>query len=206
MHQMNLNPWLSMWTNPRKTIREIINIKPRKGMFLLAMIFGLQYMLNFAHSFSLGMYFHPLFILIASIVVSPLLGYFWFYLFGVCLYWTGKIFKGQAKFAQILSSVAWSSVPYIINILMWFLFLATSTFTIFVQYSEGYTFFFISIISLITAVWSLVIILKCLIEVQDYSFWKSIGNYLLSLALYFLVLFIIGSFFAFASYIVATFM
>lgn len=205
MHRiMNLNPWLSMWTNPRKTIREIVNIAPRKGMFLLAAIFGLQYILNFAHSFSLGLYFNPFVILLAAIVISPLLGYFWFYLYGACLYWTGKIFKGQARFEQILSCMAWSTIPYILNILMWFLFLVTSTFTIFVQHSEGFTFFFISIISLITAVWSLVLLLNCMIEVQDYSFWRSIGNYLSALAVYFIILFLIGSFFAFISYVVAS--
>jgi len=202
MHKMNLNPWVTMWTNPRKTIREIVNIAPRKGMFLLAFFFGLQYLLNLAHTMSIGQNFSPLMILISAVILAPLIGYFWFYVFGGCLYWTGKLFKGQGKFFQILSSVAWSSIPYILNVLMWFLFLVTSTFTIFVKNSEGFTFFFINFITLITAIWSLVLVIKCIKEVQDFSYWKSIGNYLAALVVYFIILFGIGAAFAGISYLI----
>jgi len=202
MHKMNLNPWMTMWTNPRKTIREIVNISPKKGMFILACIFGLQYLLSLAHSMSLGQNYSPLVILIASLVCAPFIGYFWFYVFSGCVYWTGKLFKGQSQFFQILSSVAWSAIPYILNVLMWFIFLATSTFTVFVQQTEGFTFFFINLISLITAIWSLILVLKCIKEVQDFSYWKSIGNYLAGLVVYFLILFGIGTAFAGLSYFV----
>ena len=205
MHQMNLNPWISMWTNPRKTIREIVNISPRKGFFLLAVFFGLQYLLNFAHTFSLGIHFDPIFILIVSIVVSPILGYFWFYLFGACLYYSGKMLKGQSRYFQILSSMAWSSVPYILTVFMWFLFMVTSTYSVFIQQTDGFTFFFISLVILISAIWSLVLILKCLMEVQEFSCWRAIGNYLLGLVFYYIALFAVAACFALISRLIVMF-
>lgn len=205
MHQMNLNPWITMWTNPRRTIREIINIAPKKGVFLLAVIFGLQYLLNFAHTFSLGVHFPPILILILSIVASPLLGYFWFYLFGACLYYSGKLLKGQSKYYQIISSMAWSSVPYLLTLFMWFVFLVASAYSTFIQQTDNTTFFFISFVILITAVWSLVLILKCLMEVQEFSCLRSIGNYLLGLVFYYIVLLVLALIFAGISRLIVIF-
>lgn len=199
-YEMNLNPWISMWKNPRKTIREIVNIAPQRGLFLLAVIFGLQYLLNIAHTMSLGKSFSPAMLLIGALVLSWIVGFIWFYAFGACLYWTGKLFKGQSKFFQLRASVAWASVPYILNILMWIVFLATSTFTIFVEYSQGFTFFFISCVTLITAIWSLILLIQCVKEVQDFSYWRAIGNYIVALILYFFLLFLVGTLFTGVSY------
>lgn len=193
MHKTNHNPWMSMWTNPRSTIKEMLKSSPTRGFFALAVIFGLQYLLNLAQSFSLGSKMNPLVILILCIVLSPIAGIIWFYFFGACLHWTGRLFKGKASHHELRSVVMWSTVPFLISLAMWVILLLTSFSTAFIQKSTGVMFLLVTVIGLIASLWSVVLMIFGLKEVQNYNYWKAIGNYILSAILYFIVVFVLST-------------
>lgn len=205
-HKMNVNPWRSIWTNPRKTIREIVNICPKKGFYIISVLFSFQYLLNLAQSFSLGFYFQPIVIVIGSAILSTFVGLLLFHLSSYSLYWTGKIFKGVATITHIRASVAWSSLPYAINIIMWFLFLLTTTNPTFVQAGRSISFLFVNLISIIVAIWSMVLLVQTIKEVQEFSYAKAIGNYILGMILYFFFLFSIYYALFFSSYLAAIYL
>src|SRR3989338_6201993 len=52
-----VNPWISMWTKPRFTLRSIINVDPKYGIYLLASIYVLQSSFFFASYWALGLSF-----------------------------------------------------------------------------------------------------------------------------------------------------
>jgi hypothetical protein len=74
-----------------------------------------------------------------------------------------------------------------------------------VEYSEGFTFAFISMMTLITIIWSVVLLIKCIKEVQDFSYWRALGNYILGLLIYFSLVVGAGAILAVISYAIVNF-
>ena len=184
------NPWFTIWTNPRSTIRTIIDTNPKRSIWWLATIYVLQTLLFFANYTSLGLNYHFALILIIAIVLSPFIGILWLYLFGWVLHFTGKWLGGKAPMDHIRSALAWSKVPILINLAMWLILLVFSANYVFVQFSFGPSLFFINLISMISGVWSLVILIQNIRETQGFSIGRSIANW----ALYF----VFGSLVSFA--------
>lgn len=179
-----INPWLSIWTSPRKTIRHIIESAPAKKKFLLAVVFGLQYLLSFYHALlAQGTFVNP-YLMIGALVFSPLLGYILFYISSFIFYLVAKIFNGKATFSQVFASVAWSSVPFVVNVVLWFCFFVFFTFDTSLFDSLYYMIFTI-IVGYVIPIWSFIILVNCLKEVEEYSAWKGVGTVLLPvIALY----------------------
>ncbi len=175
------NPWLTMWTQPRSTIRSLINTDPKRSIFWLSTIYILQTLLFMANYNSLGLNYHFALILIIAIVLSPFIGAIWLYLFGWILYFTGRWLKGQASMMHLRCVLAWSKIPILINLAMWFILLVFSANYVFIQFSSGPSLFFINLISIISGVWSLVLLILGLREAQNFSVGRAIGNWVLFL-------------------------
>lgn len=171
-------PWFKMWTSPRSTIRQIVSTNPKKGMMFLSIIFGIQYLLGFFYSLpEAGLFVETKYVL-ASLVFSPIVGYAWFYLQGAILYWIGKIFKGKAKYIEMVSSSAWSLVPAMAALVFWlclFLWLYIS-----IPTPNRFVNALLNIVPFSVNIWSAVLLINCLKELQEYSYGKAIGNFLLS--------------------------
>lgn len=165
---MNNNPWLSIWTSPSKTIREIVSTNPKRGLFILALIVGLQCVLRnydfFSKSYNLSYVS-----LIVLVILSPAIGYLLFYFFSLLFLWTGKLFKGRAPFSHILSAYAWSCLPLVMTLAVLALNLVIL----------GVTLPFVNFVSVVASIWSFILLVNCMKEVQGYSVWKAIGNILL---------------------------
>jgi len=187
---MNKSPWISMWTSPRETIREILATNPKKGRFVLALIFGLQYVLgtysNITQLFEISSLV-PFFILL---ILSPIVGYIWFYLYAFFLSLIGKLFKGKAPFSSVIASTAWANLPYVINLALAFLILllfVLHLITNIVLLPSGMSSFF-ALLSYTAPIWSFILLVNCMMEVQGFSVWKAVGNVLLAgLALGFII-------------------
>src|SRR5277367_2964710 len=68
------NPWLKIWTEPRKTIRGIVHTNPKRAFILLSTIYGLPIAFNFAQNISLETAIPFWAILIASLILCPFIG------------------------------------------------------------------------------------------------------------------------------------
>jgi hypothetical protein len=181
-----------MWTSPRPTIRAIVDSDPKRSFFWLAAIYSLQSILFMANYLSLGLTYNLAVILIIAIVLSPLIGAIFFYVYGWLFYISGRWLGGAAPASHVRAAFAWSKVPLLINLAMWFILLIFSTENIFIQYSAGPSLLFINFIALISGVWCLVLLIQSLREVQGFSIGKAIGNTLLGYALGFLLSFVLS--------------
>ncbi len=175
-----LSFWISMWTNPRPTIRAIVNLNPKFGVFYLATIYALQNNLVCSSYWSLGLSFPFYAILLASVVLSPFLGVIWVYFTGWVLYITGKWFGGQAPMSHLRTAAAWSKIPSCISLFMWLILLISDSDMTFIHAVSGPAALFMNFILLILGVWSFVLLIQSVRELQDFSIGKSFLNIVVS--------------------------
>lgn len=189
---MGLNPWLTMWSQPRPTIRAIVYSKPSYGTFWLSTIYALQSLFFFANWASLGLKasFESIFLL--CLLSSPILGLIWLYAFGGIFYVAARILGGQAPYAHVRSAMAWSHIPSLIGLVLWFVLLSDQSDTTFVLAPGETATLFIAFISLVVVVWVTVLIIRSFAEIQGFPIWKSILNIALGLLIYFILLFVIS--------------
>ncbi len=186
--QEKMNPWFSMWTKPRKTMRYILNDNPRKYIIPLAMIYGVLSALDKASLKNMGDTFSLWSILLIAIVGGSIGGICYVYLDALLLKWTGTWIGGKGTTEQIRAAITWGSIPYIIVSILWIpelilygkeLF-TTATPMIDASLSLSILLIVLGIIEFVFSIWSVIVGLKCLGEVQGFSAWKALGNSILA--------------------------
>ena len=182
------NPWLAMWVRPRATIRAIVEQDPKRSLWLLAFIYGFTSLLNGFQSFPIALQFGVIPMLLIAVIFAPFWGYAIFSMWSYVVIWVGRLFKGQATFEQGRAAFAWAAVPLIANIPLWvllvlffgdFLFFGAQD-QIMIAGPAVLLLFLILIGKLVFAIWSIVIYLQALAEVQQFSVLRAIGNVILA--------------------------
>lgn len=185
--QLQENPWLNIWVEPRKTMRAIVNTDPKYGFLLLSAVYGLPLAFNVAQSMSLIASIPLWAVIISSLVVCIFLGMIGISICAWLLHITGKWIGGKGSFQTIRSAVAWSNVPNFVTILMWIVLMVVfggNVFnrdfaeTPFIGYQAGIVFL-VFLIQTIVSIWGFILLLKCLGEVQGFSAWRALGNVLI---------------------------
>jgi len=194
------NPWLSIWTEPRKTIRSIVSADPKFRFLLLSAIYGLPLAFNLVQSFALTNVIPLWAILIGSLVVCTFLGVVGISLSAWLLQFTGRWIGGKANYQTVRAAVAWSNVPNVVTILMWAVLLVVfgeqvfnSNFSQgqFIGYQAG-ILFLVMLVETIISVWSFIILLNALAEVQGFSVWRAILNVVIPFAAILAIVWIVG--------------
>jgi len=193
--KFGLNPWGTIWTQPRNTIRAIIENNPRYGFFSLASILGISsaFLSIFLYKVSADTFRTSV---IVNLLVAPFLGILSLYFNSWVLQIIGKLFKGNAPFIHVRAALSWSKVPYILPICMWLILLVMSPNIIFLK-SEQPTAFFVSLIYTVSTVWSFIILLKAVQEVQKFSVWFSLFNIVIAFIVSSLAMYLFGIIFSF---------
>ena len=182
-----LNPWVSMWTKPRATIQQIVDTQPNHLVLLLASIGGFAQVLDNATIKSVGDKLEwPTIVLIAAIA-GPFGGIIGLYLGSVLIRWAGILLGGNASSQEIRAAIAWSNVPVIWALVLWIPELAlfgqelftTETPKIDANPSLGLVLLGFSVIGSTIGIWTIVVFLKCLGQVQGFSAWKALCNAIL---------------------------
>jgi hypothetical protein len=195
-----LNPWFSIWTEPRKTVRSIVNTDPKFGFVILSAIYGLPMALNLAQNFSLGSVVPIWAVLIGSLIVCTFLGMIGISISTWLLQFTGRWIGGGGSFQTIRAAVTWSNVPNIVTILMWIVLLCMFDGAVFNrQFSEtrfiGYQagiVFIVFLLQAIVSVWGFIILLQGLGEVQGFSAWKALLNVLIPFVIVVAIIWLVG--------------
>jgi hypothetical protein len=178
------NPWLSMWVSPRATVRNIVAQNPKKCLWILAFIYGFTSLLNCFQSVPIAVMTGLLPMFFITLVLATFWGYAFFAIWSWVITFTGKLFKGKATFAAARAAYAWSCVPLLGNVVLWLLLVGFYGRMLFFGPQHHVTLsgpaltllFIILIGKLIFAIWSVVLYLQALAEVQGYSVLRSIGN------------------------------
>ena len=171
-----INPWASMWTSPRSTIRSIVNVNPKYGVFYIAWIYALHSYFFLASYWSFGLSFSFSSILLVGFLFSPVIGLIWVYIAGWVLYFTGRCLGGHAPVAHLRTAAAWSKLPSSISLLMWVILMISSTDLVFINGVSGPSTLFIHFILLILGIWSLVLLILSVQEVQGFTLSRTILN------------------------------
>lgn len=184
------NPWLSIWTQPRKTIRSIVDSDPKRGFILLCAIYGLPLAFNLTQSFDFASVIPLWAILIGSLVACPFLGMIGITISSWLLHFFGRMIGGKGTFPMVRAAVAWSNVPNFVTVCMWGILLGIFGAAVFSKnFSEmqfvGYRagiLFLVMLIESIVSVWGFILLLSTLREVQSFSIWRAILNVVLPFA------------------------
>ncbi len=188
-NQTNLEdrPWLTIWTEPRATVRGLVEGDPQYMVLVLASLGGVTQALGQAAERNLGDQWPFPAIVVLVLLAGPLFGILSLYLAAALIHWTGGWIGGSAPAGHIRTAVAWANVPGVFGLFLWVpalllfgqelmtadgagakpdlkLALAMATFAL-MQVGLG--------------IWSFVILLQGLGEVQGFSAWKAWGNLLL---------------------------
>lgn len=180
-----------MWSQPRCTIRSIVHNGPSYGVYTLAAIFALQNFFFYANWWSLGLSFPFKAILFVGILLSPLIGFLWLYLMGCILSFTGRWMGGAAPQSHIRAAVAWSKITALLGLLMWFVLVFTDPELVFIQDATEPSSVFINLITLTISIWSFILLIQSIREVQHFSVGRALLN-VIAAWLIFIVLSFLG--------------
>jgi hypothetical protein len=177
--------WFTIWVSPRLTIRRIIAENPNRSLWTLATIYGFSSLLGTFQSFSLGSVLGmvPLFIL--ALVIAPIWGYILFAIWSWMVSWTGRWLKGIGDFQTVRAAYSWSCVPILASDLIWIAMMVVFGSVLFsvpaggqAILPQGQAILLLALLfgKVILSIWSLVIYLNALAEVQGFSILRAIGN------------------------------
>jgi len=196
---LGLNPWLSIWVKPRKTIRALIDFNVNYRFIVLCAIYGFQYMLQAAQFVSMGTASSLWLILLLAIILAIPLGYIAFNVGSFFVFLLGKLVKGKGNFKQVRAATYWSSVPMVITVVIWFVLMITHGNALFVAGYErglmgtGLTVnIMAAVVQVVIGVWGFILFLHALGEVQGFSVWMALLNVFLSGLTIFILLFLVS--------------
>ena len=179
-----LNPWLSMWTKPRRTMRQILDNDPRRFVLLLAAIGGVSRVLDRAAGKSLGDRASPFLIFVVAILAGSVVGIISLYVSGWTVRWTGRWFGGAGSVVGIRAAIAWPNVLVAWSFLLWIpvlLIAGNETFTTDTPRLDASPvrlalLALIWMIDIVLLFWYVVVIARCVAEAQAFSAWRGLAN------------------------------
>ncbi len=184
---LGVNPWTHIWIKPRETLKKVVRFNPKYRFVILSFIYGLPMLLHMAQNLSVGEQFNIVGIVIVALVLATFVGMLGLTIASGLVYWTGKWIGGKANYFPVRAAVSWSNVPNIFAIIIWAILIYNFRDHIFLSEFDGMNFVG-GQMTLITgalfvqaaiAIWSFIILVKGLGEVQGFSAWKGVLNVLI---------------------------
>lgn len=173
-----------MWFHPRKTIRSVVDSNPRYGVFFLSTIYILQTFFVLFNFWSLGFKFSHYHLLIPSILAAPLLGMVWIGLYGRILQFVSRLFRGRAPRCHLQAALAWSRLPMTLSLLLWGGLWLNDPNKLFIQYGPGTLTLLLHASLFILKLWTIILFIQAIREVQQFNLLKTIGTLFISWAIY----------------------
>ncbi len=202
-----LNPWTSIWFNPRKTIRYIVDTDVGYRVHLLAMLAGVAQALDRAVSRDYGDSMPWYVVLLLAVMLGALGGLVNLYVGGAILRWVGGKLGGKATFAEVRAAIAWSSLPTIVGMVFPLIAIAffreeaftsaTPRLNAWVQQSDlnAVLVMMLGLVmvfgGMMMGIWQLVLLSKTLGEVNGFSAWRGLLTFLLPGFVLLLLIFIV---------------
>lgn len=174
--KLGKNPWFYIFTSPKRVVRAICNYEPKKGLFVLSTIVALHYAFLYLALKPIHLSNNLLVIVPLVLVLSPILGWVWLNFQSWALLVTGKLFKGKATKQQLLVAVAWSKLPLLITLSLWVIMIVFASRPFYHHYFSGVSLLLISFIALIAYIWSIVLYIAAIEEVQGVPVFMSLLN------------------------------
>ena len=171
MAKLKINPWKEVWLHPRNTIKTILKYDPKYMVLPLAALVGIA---NNALDFESSDVIVGGSSFIGSVLVAAILGIVSLYISGFLLSLTGRWIKGEANALKLRAAIAWSGVPVVASLILFIpLFFALNS-------SAMGIIGVSSIAVIILGVWSVILQVGMISEIQKFSIGKAILNIILA--------------------------
>lgn len=186
---MDKHPLLKIWLSPRETIRYILSTKPNYLVYILAVLWGIVFILDRASSKNMGDQHELVAIFGGAIIVGAFLGVFRLYFAAFITKLAGSWIGGKATLKDMLAVVAWAEVPMIASlgliVLQTILFGREyfSSEIIHINSDVVLQSIFVVLLALevLLGIWTTILYVILISEVQQFSITKAIANLLLTL-------------------------
>lgn len=173
--------------------------EPDEMIILLVCFAGFSEYMVSASRFNLGDHIPVSLIFAFAVLTGPIIGIVGLLIATFLLHWTGKLLDGKSDYRMLRAAVAWSFVPIICYSVLWipqYLILGDVLFQsrIVIYGSKAHLLIVgLNVFRLMIVIWSIVIFLNCLCEVQKFTIWKALGNCLMSAAIFWTVILFIAA-------------
>ncbi len=179
------NPWVTIWSSPRATIRRIVSVNPRYQVVGIAALSGALSALEARWSQppppgSGGVVAWPV-LVVFSVVIWAILSIVWLYLVGAFFKWAGAVLGGSATYAGVRAALAWAQVPVIVALAIGILSILLGTGAPMVPFGgpQRDTSASVSLLHGAFGIWSFILTLKCVGEVHRFSAWRALASLVL---------------------------
>jgi hypothetical protein len=183
-----LNPWLSIWTMPRATMRQILDTDPRRMVIPLVLISGVVGAIGLLPALpQLGLGDLPgagALFFAAALVCAPIFGLLCLYLLGWLFAVTGRWLEGTGDGVGMRAAMAWSNVPAIwggLLLIPRFMMMESQPADLLHNPGSLFAETVLGMLQLTLGVWQIVILLKCIGEAHGFSAWRALGALIFSL-------------------------
>jgi len=174
------NPWATIWTKPRATIRRVVETNVHYQVTFLAILSGALIWLERRWSSPSTAAAFPMLVVMA-VIVGAILGIIELYINGALLKWAGGALGGVGSYAEVRAALAWSRVPVIVAVSIGILAILLGTDGPMLggpgEFSESGTS--VLLVHAVLVLWGFVVMLKCVGEVHRFSAWRALGSLLL---------------------------
>jgi len=171
--------FIRIWTEPRQVYIELLNHGYKNDIHILFFVSGIGALLNLGPSTFLDE-LPSIVKIIIQIFAGGCLAIFLGYFTSFCIHLTGKWFKGEAAFRDILKVTALSYIPNICILILELPFYFFSSYFSDIFQGNYATFASIStaisVLSVILSIWALVILVIGISVVQEFTIGKAILN------------------------------
>jgi len=180
-----------IWMSPREVFKYINDTRYAKFTTMLLIFGGITHALNNATSRNMGDLLPLWGVLMACVIGGAVFGWLYFYVYAALMSWTGKWLKGVGNTRSLFRMMSYAMIPSLVVLFTFILrvvlfgnnefqrnvdmfenaFLTTSVYTV------------TAFIEIVIGVWTLVILVIGISEVQKLSIGKSILNLILPVLL-----------------------
>lgn len=188
-----LNPWISIWTSPKKIIRSAINGEKTKLVYILVIIAGILRALDGAVADNMGDSIPFATILLISLFGGAVIGIVGWWILSGLMTFLGKWVGGVGSYEEMKIAVGISYIPLAFSACLYVLDLVILKRALFMDVSlsvfQALWLLFSAVITFVLSVWAIIILIKGIAEVHRFSSWKGLLTFILPSILLFVIVF-----------------
>ena len=177
--QPKMNPFISMFIFPRKTVQYVIDFIPDKFLILFPTLYGISQFLSFAVRKGLGVKFGLPGTITLALFAGALIGLAKIGLFCYILHSVGKYLGGESSEEDIRIAISWALLPYIFLLLIWPLQIYFFGEDLFLKEAQKNFAWYVLLPQNIAKVWTYYLSVIALSHVQRFSTLLAAINYFL---------------------------
>lgn len=179
------SPWRSIWFRPSETIEFILaeNAGRRHVLFLAVTSSTLAVLAQFVFAPPLSAIISDWRVLLFVAVTGPISGVIGLYALGFFLSWIGRRLGGDASSLEMRAVIGWGAVPWIAFFAIALIVYAGQRMWEQAAGALGLTLsLLVVILFAIAALWSLIVTLRMLAQVQNFGFLRAIASFVIAYA------------------------